>query len=312
MECNSKKYIIAIVGPTAVGKSALAIDLASCLQSEIISADSRLVYKKMDIGTAKPTLKERKGIKHHLIDVLEPNEEVYSLGRFVNEAEPLIKSIIQEGKTPVVVGGTGFYFKGLLEKNPVFNVEPNHIFRQTLEKFSTEELYNKLKETSTPEHTWGMSPNDRYRIIRALEIENAFSNKDFHKKINKKNFEWEVLWFGLKANNRNFLKEKISHRIDLMLKSGLIDEVKTLIEEYGELEIFKKTIGYSETINYLNKEISKEELKSKIAIATNQYSKRQMTWFKANKKIIWFDCFENKSTILEEIHRRILEKFSKH
>ncbi len=288
----SKPKVIAIVGPTASGKSRLAHALALELQSEIVSADSRLVYKHMNIGTAKPSMAEMQELPYHLVDVVEPNVD-FSLGKYLNNAEPALEKIIAQGKVPVVVGGTGFYFRGLLEGIKFPDVPPDKIFRESLQEVSTIELYARLKNGDA-ENFWKMHPNDRLRIIRALELERA----GLIKTSNQEN-DYEVFWFGLNFSSRESLRVRIRERAALMLKMGLVDETEMLLNKYGELELFAKTIGYAEVLRYLKKETL--DLLEEITISTAQYSKRQMTWFNSNKKVVWLSADDQLESSIKKV-----------
>lgn len=287
---KSKKIII-IVGPTASGKSALTHALAKKYGSEIISADSRLIYKKMNIGTAKPTKEELSEINYHCLNLIEPCQD-YSLGKYLENAQPKLKGITEKYNFAFVVGGTGFYLKGLLENLFLPEIGPNLKLRQKVKDQSTESLYAELKNKDL-ENKWKMHFNDRLRIIRALEIELVHEKKDLpfiNLEFNNFLAECEIIWLGLNFDLRDKLRAKIKRRTELMLQSGLIEETQTLINEYGQLDLFAKTIGYAECLNYLNKQIlSTDELLNKIIISTSQYAKRQITWFKSNKNINWLN-----------------------
>jgi tRNA dimethylallyltransferase len=303
-----KAKVIAIVGPTASGKSRLAHELAKISQTEIISADSRLVYKRMDIGTAKPSAEEQSELPYHLIDVIEPKQN-YSLGDYLAQAEPILANLLSRNKTPIVVGGTGFYFRGLLEDLSLPTIGPNLSFRAEVAEISTEVLYSLLKSQDS-ENKWKMHPNDRPRIIRALELNKVQNLADSQTPLCEveNNKDYEVIWIGLNYDNRSKLRERINLRTRKMIEDGLIKETQQLLAEYGPLEIFAKTIGYAEIIKLLDSEIflnidtqsqpinlseeQKEALVELINISTSQYSKRQMTWFRANKKIVWLNSEE--------------------
>ncbi len=272
----TKPKVIAIVGPTASGKTSFAIDLALKLNTEIISADSRLVYKFMDIGTAKPSSKELSQIQQHMINVIEPSVNEFSLGEYLKQAYPLLINILEKKKIVIVVGGTGFYLRALLEGSPLKAVAPCETFRETLKDISTEELFQRLINKRN------IHENDRFRIIRALEVQ-EFSNSE--ETILENNFDIEFIGLNF---DRAILRQRIRERSENMLKQGLIDECKFLLSKYGELEIFHKTIGYKECIEAL-KTNDFDNLLEKIVISTAQYAKRQMTWFKTNKKINWIN-----------------------
>ena len=280
--------IIVILGPTATGKSKLAHEIAHENNYQIISADSRLVYKYMNIGTAKPSKQELSQVKYHMINILEPSYGEYSMSEYSQEARNIINNINNIINNKIIVtGGTGFYIQGLLENINLTEIKPNKTFRDSLQKFSAEELYLRLINKRN------IHPNDRFRIIRALEIQ-EYSCQAINKQTNKTNNfvdNLEILWIGLNPPERNNLRERIKKRTQKMLSEGILEETSFLLEKYGELEIFNKTIGYKECIEFLQKKSisSQEELEEKIIISTAQYAKRQITWFKRNKKISWFN-----------------------
>ncbi|MDX1919260.1 MAG: tRNA (adenosine(37)-N6)-dimethylallyltransferase MiaA [Candidatus Caenarcaniphilales bacterium] len=298
-----KPKILILVGATATGKSSLSLVLAETLAAEIVSSDSRLIYKMMDIGTAKPTIEERLKIPHHMIDLVEANQK-FSLINFIEKATPLILDISTRGKLPIIVGGTGFYLKGLVGDLEINEFETDLSFRETLQKKSTEELYQELKSIDL-KGKWKMHPNDRYRIIRALEIESSpkkETNQYLANQALKDNFE--LVWIGLQYESREKLRQNITERTHQMVDNGLIEETEALLNEYGELELFNKTIGYKESIEYLKGNIkSKTDLSELISIATRQYAKRQDTWFRANSKIQWLNAESKKEEQLYLINK---------
>lgn len=287
--------VIAVVGPTASGKSRLAHALAKEIDSEIVSADSRLVYKKMNIGTAKPSLEERSEIPYHLIDIIEPNAQEFSLGNYLELAEPILQNIFSQKKYAIVVGGTGFYLRGLLENLNLPDVKPDLDFRRSFINISTNDLYAQLK-AKAQNNVYKMHSNDRPRIIRALEIE-----RNAQKQIPIKEKNFKVIWIGINYLERELLKMQIQKRTQNMIEQGLVSETQNLYEEFGELEIFHKTIGYKECLNYLkNQNSTLDELAELINISTRQYAKRQLTWFRANKAISWLNAAQNFDSLLEE------------
>lgn len=286
---NKDLEAIVIVGATASGKSSFAHKLALELDTEIISADSRAVYVGMNIGTAKPSTKEQTEIKYHMIDVLEPSESEYSLGQYLNQAKPLLKEIRSRGKLPIVVGGTGFYVDGLFEKFLIPQVKPDLVFRKSLEGIRTEILYEKLSEKRN------IHPNDRFRIIRALEIQENSSEQETGRKTElrieaEKTKDSKILKLGINFKDREVHRKRIRERTESMLESGLVNETESLLKKYGRLSLFTKTIGYNECISFLDGLIkNKDELLERIEIATRQYAKRQRIWFKRDKSIIWLE-----------------------
>lgn len=279
-----KNKVIAIVGATASGKTAYSIELAKKVNGEIISADSRLVYKGFDIGTAKPTLEERDGIPHYLIDIVEPEVD-YSVGLWAKEAEKCIDEIISRGKVPIIVGGTGLYFRILLENYDLPKVEPNYDLRRELETLTFEELQTRLA-SKDPETASRIEKNDKKKIIRALEIVETLNLPMSEARGVKDSSPYEVEWHG-----RNFpreeLYERINKRVDLMIETGLIEETKNLLEKHGRIPNLIDTIGYREIIEYLDGKLDLKGACDILKQNTRRYAKRQLTWFRKNTMIDW-------------------------
>ena len=307
---NKKPKVIALVGPTASGKTNIAIQIAKILNGEIISADSRLVYKDFNIGTAKPTEEETAGILHHLVSIQFPSE-TYTVGKYKKEAEEKIKEILNKNKVPIIVGGTGFYVKALLEGLNIPDVDPDEDFRQEMEDLvknkGKEVLYKKLHE-SDPEMAKKLMPNDSFRIIRALEVQ-KISGQKMSESQTVSESEYDVLYCGLNAGDREFLFERINCRVLIMLEQGLVKEVETLIKKYGRTVSLLKTLGYKEICEYFDGIYTLEEAVAKIQQNTRKFAKRQLTWFRANKKINWFFIDKMNS---EKIVKEIVEKYYEH
>ena len=282
--------VIAVVGATASGKTAYAIELAKRIKGEIISADSRLVYKGMDIGTAKPTVEERQGIPHHLIDIVEP-EENYSAGWYAKDAREYIKDIISRGKTPIIAGGTGLYFRILLENYDLPEMNADYELRKELASKSFEELFEILSKIDEKAAN-SVEQNDKKKLIRYIEIV-KHTGKPLHLARGVKNEkEFEVEWIGLNFP-REELYNRINKRVDLMVEQGLIDETKQLLKKHGRIPNIVDTIGYREIISYLDGELSLDEAKDKLKQNTRNYAKRQLTWFRKNEEINW-NCYPDK------------------
>lgn len=282
---NSKKpKIIAIVGPTASGKSSFAIDYALEQSGEIISADSRLVYKGFDIAAAKPTKQEMKGVKHHLIDIVEPEVD-YSVANFSDDAKKVINKIKDKNKTPIIAGGTGLYFRILLEDFNLPRVEANYDLRNELKKKGTKELHEMLldldKKSAQKIHF-----NNKVKIIRAIEVCKTL-DKPMSEAAGKKDSEYDVEWIGLNFKNRDDLYKRIEQRVDEMVENGIVKETQELLTKHGRIPNFINTIGYKEILKYLDKEISLDEAIAEIKLNTRHYAKRQLTWFRRNEKINW-------------------------
>ncbi len=276
-----KPKVIAIVGATASGKTAYAIELAKKIDGEIVSADSRLVYKGFDIGAAKPTTEEMDGIPHHMIDLVSPEFD-YSAGIYAEEAGNAIKDILSRGKTPIITGGTGLYFRLLLEGYDVPRVEPDYEMRAKLANYSWEDLNKMLKELA-PDKEFKIEINDKKKLIRAIELAKHIEKPLLE---HKKEPEYEVEWLG-----RNFerpqLYDRINKRVEIMIKNGLIDECENLLKKYGRIKNITGTIGYREIIAYLDGLVSLDKAKDILKQNTRNYAKRQLTWFRQNPHIRW-------------------------
>lgn len=276
--------IIAIVGPTAAGKSNFAIQKAYEINGEIISADSRLVYKGFDIATAKPTIEEKQGIEHHLIDIVEPEVD-YSVANFFDDAKIAIEKIRQKDKIPIIVGGTGLYFRILLEDFNLPRVAPNYDLRNELENFDTKELHEILKKLDS-QSAEKIHFNNKVKIIRAIEVCKELG-KPISEVAGKKEPEFNVEWIGLNPTDRAVLYERINKRVDEMMEKGLIQETQNLLAKHGRINNFVNTIGYQEILEYLDGKISLDEAISDIKQNTRHYAKRQLTWFRRNPLIKW-------------------------
>lgn len=274
--------VIAIVGPTASGKTKMAIEMAQKLDTEIISADSRLVYKGFDIGTAKPTKEEQLLVKHHMIDVVEPEYD-FSVADFADGASKVISELHAKNKVPIVVGGTGLYFRILLENYDMPRVEANSQLRAELENLSNEELFEKLsnidKISAEKIHL-----NNRVRVIRALEV-SLTTGKPFSSIKGVKENKYDVEWVFPEIESREILYNRINIRVDMMIKDGLVDETKNLLLKHGRIKNLVNTIGYQEIIQYLDGNISIENAIEQIKQNTRRYAKRQLTWFRRNPNL---------------------------
>lgn len=277
-----KPKVIAVVGPTASGKTKLAIELAHKLDGEIISADSRLVYKGFDIASAKPTLEEREGIPHHLIDIVEPEFD-YSAGKFAEDAKIAIQDILSRDKTPIVAGGTGLYFRVLLEHYDLPKVETNYELRAKLEKCTREALLEELEKIDKITYERVKDANFR-RIVRAMELISLLEKPLSEVKIQKEP-EYDVEWIMPEIQSREWLYDRINKRVDVMHEMGIVEETKALIEKHGRISNIIDTIGYKEILTYLDGEATLEEALDKLKQHTRNYAKRQLTWFRKNPNL---------------------------
>lgn len=277
-----KPKVIAVVGPTASGKTKLAIELAHKLDGEIISADSRLVYKGFDIASAKPTLEEREGIPHHLIDIVEPEFD-YSAGKFAEDAKIAIQDILSRDKTPIVAGGTGLYFRVLLEHYDLPKVETNYELRAKLEKRTREALLEELEKVDKITYERVKDANFR-RIVRAMELITLLEKPLSEVQIQKEP-EYDVEWIMPEIPSREWLYDRINKRVDVMHEMGIVEETKALIEKHGRISNIIDTIGYKEILTYLDGESTLEEALDKLKQHTRNYAKRQLTWFRKNPNL---------------------------
>lgn len=303
----SKPKVIVICGPTASGKTALSIELAKKIKGEIVSCDSMQIYKDMNIGTAKPTEQEKKGIKHYMIDIVSPDER-FSVADYKREAKIAIREILEKGKVPIVVGGTGLYLDSLIYEIDYPNIEFNEQYRKQLELIADKEGLDKLYEEAKkidPIAIEKISKKDRKRIFRILEIYKATGkNKTEQEIVSRKNeieFDYKVFALSWK---REKLYERINQRVDIMLEDGLIQEVEKIYKKYNQFPTSIQGLGYKEVIQYLDSKISYEEMVEKIKMETRRYAKRQLTWFRKNKQTKWIDgedeIKKNIKIILEE------------
>ena len=278
--------VIAIVGATASGKSAYAVELAKNIDGVVVSADSRLVYKGMDIGTAKPTVEEMQGIPHYMIDIVDP-EYNYSAGLYVQNAKVCIENILAKGKTPIVTGGTGLYFRVLLENYALPDIRPDYELREKLSAMDCDDLLDILMKLDEKAANL-VERNDKKKLIRYIEVV-KLTGKPLHLARGTKNSEFDVEWIGLNFP-REELYERINKRVDIMVEQGLVEETKRLLVKHGRIPNITDTIGYREIISYLDGELSLEEAKDKLKQNTRNYAKRQLTWFRKNEAIKW-NCY---------------------
>lgn len=301
------KRVIVIVGPTASGKTSLAIELAKRLDGEIISADSMQIYKYMDIGTAKPSSEEMQGIPHYLIDEVLPNED-FNVVRFKELAEKYIDGILERGKQPIVAGGTGLYISSLIQNITFSETESDWELRETLKKeaedFGPDFLHKKLEDVD-PDAAKKIHPNNVKRVIRALEV--YYQTKkpiSYHNEISRNSPpKYDFTLIGL-TMDRQILYERINKRVDIMINDGLVDEVKKLAAMgFANNIISMQGIGYKEILSYLNNESTLQETVENIKQGTRRYAKRQITWFKRIYEIQWFnlDNYGNNLSVVEDV-----------
>ena len=299
-EENIKPKVVVICGPTASGKTALSIELAKKINGEIISCDSMQIYKDMNIGTAKPTKEEMQGIKHYLVDYVLPTKR-YSVADYKRDAEKSIKKILEKGKVPIIVGGTGLYVDSLIYNIEYPEIKFDEQYREKLEKEveekGLENLYKEAKKID-PIAVEKISKTDKKRLLRILEIYHATGKTKTEQEIisrrNEPEYDYKVyalLW------DREKLYDRINLRVDLMIKQGLIEEVKSILEKYNTFPTAMQGLGYKEVVQYLDGELTKEEMIEKVKQETRRYAKRQMTWFRKNKQTVWLDAENRQNNI---------------
>lgn len=319
---HQKPKIIVIVGPTASGKTALSIKIAKKIGGEIISADSRQIYREMDIGTAKPVLETSdkkqgirktlppvtcrmslEGIPHYLIDIKNPNEG-YTVAEYKKDAVGAIKKIIAKGKLPILVGGTGLYVKAVVDNLDIPSVKPNPNMRlrmeKEIEKSGLEAVFKKLVSLD-PEAVYIVDPKNPRRVVRALEVA-LTTGKPFSAQRKKH----EPLFAALKIGTNpspDVLKKRIFKRVDEMIEAGLVDEVKKLAKNYGARQAAFDAIGYREITDYLRGKTNLKKAIELIKINTWHYAKRQMTWFRKDKEILWVKSEREAEKLVEKFLR---------
>ena len=286
----NKPKVIVICGPTASGKTTLSIQLAQKINGEIISSDSMQIYKDMNIGTAKPDQQEMQGIKHYLLDFVEPNQR-YSVADYKKDAENAIEDILQKGKVPIIVGGTGLYVDSLIYGIEYPNIEFDENYRKKLEKRAEKEGLEKLYEEARkidPQAMEKISRNDQKRILRVLEIYNATgktkTEQEIESRKNEVKYDYRVFAINM---DREKLYDRINKRVDIMIQKGLIEEVENLLKKYNEFPTAMQGLGYKEVVEYIQGKVLKEDMIENIKRESRRYAKRQITWFKKNKQTIW-------------------------
>jgi len=287
-----KEKILIIVGPTAVGKSGVAIELAKKLNGEIISADSMQVYKGMNIGTAKLNVDERQGIRHHLIDIVEPSDD-FSVARYQKLARAAVSKITGRKKLPILVGGSGLYIRAVTDNLEFPEGKLRSNIRQELEKRAKnnpEFLYDELKKND-PKAAEDIHPNNVRRVIRALEVIKLTGKTftEYRQEWENRKTIYEANFFGLNLS-REKLYVKIDERVDEMFENGFLNEVKklTLMGKLSSITA-RQALGYKEVLSYIEGQITLDETKRLIKQRTRNFAKRQLTWFKRDKRIKWID-----------------------
>jgi tRNA dimethylallyltransferase len=306
--------VIAVVGPTSTGKTRLAVDIALKYNGEVVSCDSMQIYKGMDIGTAKPTQQETLCVPHHLIDIIQPNES-FSVADYTVLAKKAIEDIHSRGKLPIVAGGTGLYFNSLINNIQFGETHTDYNLREQLKLVAEEQggqaLIDILNEFD-PETAVKLHPNNTYRIIRAIEVyKTSGVTMSEHQRLSReKPSSYNACIIGLFYSERSKLYDKINKRVDIMIQSGLVQEVKHLLGSgISSNTTSLQAIGYKELIKYLNGEESLEQAAEVIKQETRRYAKRQLTWFRRDKRINWIDICEYNSD--EKISKKTYEIIDK-
>ena len=302
--------IICIAGPTASGKTALAVELAKRFNGEVVSCDSMQIYRRMDIGTAKPFPEERQGIPHHMIDVAEPDED-FSVSRYCEMASPIVDDIVARGKTAIIAGGTGLYMDSLIKGND-FAPFPSTGCRERLEaqcdEMGMDFMMNMLREID-PEAAERI--HDRKRMIRALEVyqETGETITEHNRKTQLIPPKYNPLWFGLDFESRQELYDRIDLRVDIMLQQGLVKEIQDLLASgIPEKCTAMQAIGYKEFVDALDGRCTIEEAAAQVQQSSRRYAKRQLTWFRRNKAMNWLTRHpgEDAEEILERATRIVM------
>ena len=296
--------LAAIVGPTAVGKTRIAIEVAKRLNAEIISCDSMQIYRGLDIGTAKASPEEQNGIVHHLIDVVEPDED-YSVARFQEQAKSIIQDLNQKQRLPLLVGGTGLYYQALVDDYTFYPLESHQKIRRQWNTIIKEKgldyAYNYLQSID-PGYAATISPNDQKRIVRAIEVY-QLTGQPFSALQTKSQHTYRLAVVGLYLE-REQLYQRINLRVEQMLDSGLIKEVTLLRDKgYNLNHNSMQALGYKQVLSYLEGFLSKEEMIDEIKRETRRYAKRQLTWFRKDRRIHWINPgeYSNDDLLVENI-----------
>ena len=306
--------IICLAGPTASGKTALAVALAQALNGEVVSCDSMQVYKFMDIGTAKPTLAEMQGVPHHMIDVADPRED-YSVSRYCKDAAPIVEDIVSRGKTAIIAGGTGLYMDSLIRGND-FAPFPSTGVRERLERQADAEGLEAMRSwlrSIDPEAEARIQ--DRKRLLRALEVylETGETITEHNRRTQVLPPRFTPLWLGLDFENRQSLYSRIDLRVTHMLEAGLLQEIRSLLQSgVPDTATAMQAIGYKEFVSALNGHGTVEAAADSVRQSSRRYAKRQLTWFRRNPAVHWL--IREDETSGEEIFRsarQIIQEFDK-
>ncbi len=305
---DNKIYVLAVVGPTASGKTKLSVELAKKLNGQIVSADSMQIYKGMDIGTAKPTVEEMQGIEHHLMGFLD-SDKIFSVAMYVEMAHKVIANISKDNVLPIITGGTGLYVDSLLNNIKFLdNTSDEKIrdkYNNLLEEKGIDFLLEKLKLVDEDSYKRLLEQRNPKRVIRALEFFDVTGTTITEQNIlSKQDSPYNVVKIGLTCKDRQLLYDRINLRVDLMLKQGLLEEAETILNS-NLSETAKKAIGYKEFLRYFNGESSLEECVELLKMNTRRYAKRQLTWFRRDEDINWI--YIDEYNTFDEIFAKALD-----
>ncbi|MFD2371401.1 tRNA (adenosine(37)-N6)-dimethylallyltransferase MiaA [Brevibacillus sp. GCM10020057] len=313
MTLHEREKLVVIIGPTAVGKTELSLELAEQFQGEIISGDSMQVYREMNIGTAKASPEELARVPHHLIDIISPRDE-YSVAQFQESATRLITEINQRGHLPFIVGGTGLYIESVTHRFQFSRTPSDPELRERLQKLANTEgveaLHARLAQVD-PVTAERLHPNDVKRVIRALEVYECSGYKMSDFQLRAQHSPYDLVMIGL-TMEREKLYERINHRVDLMIEAGLVEEVRQLLDRgYDATLISMQGLGYKELIPYLYGEITLEKAINDIKQRTRHFAKRQLSWFRRMPEIQWFDMTDpaERSNNVQTIKQILAGKF---
>lgn len=301
---SEKIPLIIIAGPTGVGKSFIGTEISKILDTPLISADSRQIYKYFDIGTAKPNLKEQEEVKHYMIDIAEPTER-YTVAEYSDQVTPLIKEVYKSGKIPLIVGGTGLYIKAIVQGFSMPQVEEQPELRKELKEkaleFGNSVLYQEAMSID-PDSASKIHENDLFRVIRILEVYKTTGKKLSELRSKTEEPNYKLTYIGINCD-RDELYKRIGDRVEVMIKDGLLNELKDLVENYGEDLPLLQTINYREPLEYLQGKTSLDEAKELMKKNTRNFAKRQLTWFRNDPYITWqnLESKNDKDKILEYI-----------
>ena len=297
--------VVAVVGPTASGKSALAVELARLLNGEIVSANSKQIYRYMSVGTAVPTEEEMAGIPHHLLQFLNPDQN-FSVAEYVELAQKAILEIHARKKLPVVAGGTGLYVSSLLDNITFFDTKSDPALRQELEQTAAEkgnQYLLDLLNTFDPQLAQKLHPNNLGRIIRGIEAYRltGIPMSEHQKASRQKESPYRCCIIGLNYRNRDLLYQRIDRRVEKMMENGLLEEIKELIR-MGYSQTAAQAIGYKEFFGYLQGKSALEESVARVQQESRRYAKRQLTWFRRDERVNWLyiDDYEDYNSLVKQ------------